>query len=130
MKKLLLFLTVIFLLLIACKKSGLSPVGPTDIRVMNITNVQMTNVTINTYDSTFNYGTIDAGDTSEYHRFDRAYQKANISAIINGLTYKTDTAIYTWQHYLSTVKATYQIYDSLDAHRRLGIYLILESDIK
>jgi hypothetical protein len=90
----------------------------------------MTNVTVNTYDSTYNYGNLDAGDTTSYHRFDRAYQKANISAVINGLTYKTDTAIYTWQHYLSTVKATYQVYITVDAQRKLGLYTILESDIK
>jgi hypothetical protein len=91
----------------------------------------MTEVTVNTYDSTYNYGSLGPGDTTEYHRFDRAYPKAYITATINGLKFKTDTVYYTYQEYLSTVKATYQIYIKNEAQKILEINnTVLESDLK
>jgi hypothetical protein len=84
----------------------------------------MHNLTVNTFDSTYNYGTLNAHDTTEYHRFNRAYVEANISAVINGLTYKTDTAIYTWMNYVGQVKITYRLWIKSDAERKLGINLI------
>jgi hypothetical protein len=131
MKNLLLFCIVIVLTLYACKKQERAPYGPTDIRVQNISAVQMNQLTVNTYDSTYNYGTLNAGATTGYHRFNRAYNKANISAIINGLKYRTDTAIYTYGNYLSTIKATYQIEILDDATRKLWIKNVIpESSIK
>jgi len=109
----------------------MSPVGPTDIRVKNLSDVPMTNVTVNTFDSTFNYGALGPGDTTEYHRFDRAYPKAYITATINSQTFKTDTVYYTYQNYLSTVKATYQIYIKNEAQRKLEISnVVLDSELK
>jgi hypothetical protein len=131
MKKLLVILSISILLIVSCKKTGMSPVGPTDIRVKNLSDVPMTNVTVNTFDSTFNYGALGPGDTTEYHRFDRAYPKAYITATINSQTFKTDTVYYTYQNYLSTVKATYQIYIKNEAQRKLEISnVVLDSELK
>jgi len=129
MKKLLL-ITAVILFAISCKKTPQEPLGPTDIRVRNITTVNMTNVTVNTYDSTYNFGALNAGSVSDYHQFDRAYYKANISATINGQKYKTDTAVYTYIHYLGQMKATYEIYVSNDAQKKLDINVIPESALK
>jgi len=123
MKKIILFAGII-LVLFACKKIEKEPFGPTDVRVLNLTDVAMHNLTVNTFDSTYNYGTLNAHDTTEYHRFNRAYVEANISAVINGLTYKTDTAIYTWMNYVGQVKITYRLWIKSDAERKLGINLI------
>jgi hypothetical protein len=121
MKKLILF-TFILLVAVSCKKTSKEPFGPTDIRIRNITTINMTNVTVNTYDSTFNYGTINANSVSEYHRFDRAYPLANISAIINGVKYKTDTVRnYAYLQYLGLMKATYEIWKESDIPPRLVI---------
>jgi hypothetical protein len=131
MRNLLVIFSITILIAAACKKTEKAPVGPTDIRVHNLTDVPMTNVTVNTYDSTFNYGSLGPGDTTEYHRFDRAYPKAYITATINGLLFKTDTVYYTYQEYLSTVKATYQIFIKNEANRILEINnVILESELK
>jgi hypothetical protein len=131
MKKLMYIPVVIVLIIFGCKKNGMSPVGPTDIRVQNLSDVPMTNLTVNTYDSTYNYGSLGPGDTTAFHRFDRAYPKAYITAVINGLTFKTDTVYYTYQQYLSTIKATYQIYIKDEAHRQLEISNVVpESEIK
>lgn len=131
MKKLLLFSLTGIILIAGCKKVTKEPLGPTDVRVLNLSDVPMTSVTVNTFDSTYTYGSLGPGDTTEYHRFDRAYSKANISALINGLTYKTDTAIYTWMNYLGKVKATYEIYIKNEAQKKLEISnVVLESSLK
>ena len=122
MKKTALFFAIV-LVAIACKKIEKEPFGPTDVRVINLASEQMQDLTVNTYDSTYNYGTLNAFDTTEYHRFDRAYVVANISAIINGLKYKTDTAIYTWKNYVGQVKISYQIWIESEAQRKLGLKL-------
>jgi hypothetical protein len=131
MKKLFFLSLVIVFTCYSCKKPERAPYGPTDIRVQNMSAVQMSELKVNTYDSTFNYGTLNAGATTEYHRFNRAYRIANISAMINGLKYKTDTAIYTYEVYLSTIKATYQLDIKNDVQHTLMITdIIPESPLK
>ena len=129
MKKLILFISILFIA-ISCKKVKQEPIGPTDIRITNITTVNMTNVTVNTYDSTYNFGLIKADSTTAYHRFDRAYPKANISAIINGQKYKTDSTNFAYQQYLGQMKVTYKIYIVSDALKSLGMSWIPESSLK
>ena len=122
---------LIILLAVSCKKTEKEPFGPTDIRIRNLTTEDMTDLTVNTYDSTYNFGSLRADSVSYYHRFDRAYPKAYITATINGLKFKTDTVYYTYQEYLSTVKATYQIYIKNEAQKILEINnTVLESDLK
>ena len=121
MKKLLFTIVICLSVLASCKKTEKAALGPTDIRVRNISDVVMNELTVSTFDSTYNYGTIASGDSTDYHRFDRAYPKAYITAVINGLLYKTDTVYYTYQQYLSTVKATYNVYIKNEAQRKLEI---------
>jgi len=123
MKRLLSLAIMAILIVAACKKTPFEPYGPTAVRILNLTNVPMNEVTVNTYDSTFNYGTVGAGDTTEYHQFDRAYVIANISAMINGLKFRTDTAIYTWKNYLGQVKVTYRVWISDEANKKLSMQL-------
>lgn len=131
MKKLLLLATIL-LLAVSCKKNEYAPLGPTDIRVRNLTTVNMTNVIVNTGGGEYNFGLIKADSVSVYHRFEKAYPKANISTIVNGLKYKTDTITsYAYMQYLSQIKATYEIYIKNDAQRKLDIHdVIMEDTIK
>jgi hypothetical protein len=131
MRKLLLF-TAIMIIAVSCKKVQREPEGPTDIRIRNITTVNMTNLTVNTYDSTYNYGALNAGSVTEYHRFDRAYPLANISAIINGQKYKTDTvASYAYLQYMGQMKATYEVWIENESLKKLKIFRIVpESGLK
>jgi hypothetical protein len=129
MKKLILF-TAILIIAFSCKKIEREPLGPTDVRVRNITTSIMTNLTVNTFDSTFNYGTVKPDSVTAYHRFNRAYQKANITAIINGNKFKTDTAIYFYMVYLGKVKATCEIWIENEALRKLSMRWIYEEDLK
>jgi hypothetical protein len=76
---------------------------------------------------------LKADSVSAYHRFDRAYPtKANISAIINGQKYKTDTvASYAYLQYLGQIKATFEIFIVSDAQKKLAISnVIQESGLK
>jgi hypothetical protein len=128
MKKVLL-LTTILLIAVACKKSGFAPLGPTDIRVKNLTAINMTNVIVNTGGGEYNFGLIKADSVSGYYRFEKAYPKANISAVINGLKYKTDTITsYAYLQYLSQIKATYEVYIVSDTQRKLGIHDVIQED--
>ena len=118
MKKLLVSATIL-LLAVSCKKNEYAPLGPTDIRVRNLTTVNMTNVIVNTGGGEYNFGLIKADSVSVYHRFEKAYPKANINTIVNGLKYKTDTITsYAYMQYLSQIKATYEIYIKNDAQRK------------
>lgn len=122
---------LLFLLAISCKKVEKEPLGPTDIRIRNLSTSVMTNLTVNTGGGEFDFGTLNGGETTEYHRFDEAYPKANITAMVNGQKYKTDTAIYTYMQYLGTVKATYEIRIKSDINKSLEISdVVLESDLK
>ena len=130
MKKSLCFI-ILCLLLISCKKVEKEPLGPTDIRIRNLSTAVMSELTVNTGGGEFNFGTLNGGETTDYHRFDEAYPKANITAIVNGQKYKTDTAVYTYMQYLGTIKATYEIFIKSDAQKKLEISnVILESDLK
>jgi hypothetical protein len=119
MKKLLLLLPIL-LLALSCKK-GLEPLGPTDVRIRNRSTSNMTELTVNTGGGEYNYGSLNSDTVTAYHRFDKAHPFANITAVINGQKYKTDTAIYTYMQYMGQMKITYEIFILNDAQRVLKI---------
>jgi hypothetical protein len=129
MNKLLIIATLIFLA-ISCKKLETEPLGPTDIRIKNLTNKILTELTVETGGGEHNFGLLKVDSVSAYHRYEKAYQKANITAIINGQKYKTDTAIFTYMPYLGQVKATYQIDISANKPYTFDIYLVYDDSLK
>jgi hypothetical protein len=133
MKKVIFYIFLI-VLVSACKKVSREPEGPTDIRIRNLTTVNMTQVTVNTGGGEFNFGTVKANHDSVtiYHRFDKAYPKANISAIINGQRYKTDTITsYAYLQYMGQMKATYEIWIESETLKKLAIFKIVpEAQLK
>ncbi len=131
MKNLLFFLALAVLMSSGCKKLEKEPLGPTDIRVRNLTDLTMTELTVETGGGIYNYGVLEGGQVTDYYRFEKAYPKANISAYINGIKYKTDTVTYYYMQYLGQVKATYEIFIENDAQRKLKIHnVIMESPLK
>lgn len=127
MKKLI-FISVILLIAVSCKKLEKEPIGPTDVRIHNLTTLIMTELTVNTGGGEYVYGTLKADSLSAYYRFETAYSKANISAVINGQKYKTDTAIYTWMQYMGQMKITYEIYILNDAQKKLAIFQVIPEE--
>lgn len=139
MKKVLVLL-VIVLFVTGCKKKGLSPEGPTDIRMYNSSDQTFKNVTVNTTDIdsvSFNFGTVAPLAYSEYHRFPKAYNKAEITVTIRNADSNLDEIFTTgkpdntYQAYLSTVKATYNVWINDYSHKKIEIKnVVLESDLE
>jgi hypothetical protein len=129
MKKLIILL-FIAVLAVSCKKIERTSIGPTDIRIRNSTASILSELTVETGGGTFNYGILKKDSVSVYHRFEKAYVKANITAVINGQKYKSDTAIYTYMQYLGPDKVTYVV-TANDAQKKLIIANVIhESPIK
>jgi len=112
---------IIIILLSACKKTDYSPVGPTDIRIKNLSDIVFTEVIVNTSGGIDTINVISPGSVSEYSRFEKAYPKAEISAKIDGVTFTTGPVDYTYMQYLSTIKATYDVYIENYSLKKLAI---------
>jgi hypothetical protein len=124
------FILVIALMAVSCKKTELTPIGPTDIRIRNSTTAIMSELTVETGGGTYNYGILKSDSLSVYHRFEKAYVKANITAIINGQKFKTDTAIYTYIQFLGPDKVTYVVTSNIAQKKLIISNVIHESPIK
>lgn len=133
MKRTIIISAVLLFSLFSCKKTERTPEGPTDIRITNLSDVVMTNLIVNTSGGEYNFGTLDPGSTSEYYRFEKAYPKANISTLINGQRFKTDSvkeSDYLYYQYLGPMKATYKVYIKNALQKQLDIQVVPESDLK
>ena len=136
MKKVLL-LTIFCLALIACEKEvEKTPEGPTDIRINNLTDMDFTNLSVTMADTTVVFGDISSKDTSEYIRFPKAFPKAEINCVINGINYSTGEVPDIYMQTLGQTKVTYIVYISDALNNVLSIAdviieepLILEWDI-
>jgi hypothetical protein len=127
MKKLIPFLFILISLL-ACKKKGFSPDGPTDIRVRNLSDLTFEKVIVSTSEQagdTIALGNITGNTVSEYFRFHKAYPKAQISAIINisgsGVLFSTGPVDYTYMQYIGQDRITYEVAISNNNNRELRI---------
>lgn len=120
MKKIL-FLIMLAVTLIACKKTEFEPKGPTDIRVKNISDQTFDEVIVSIEDEVDTLGTITSGTYSEYHRYETAYAFAEISAKINGELFSTGEVDYTYLNYMGQMKITYVVYISDMANKVLTI---------
>ncbi|MCD6596383.1 MAG: hypothetical protein J7L04_01770 [Bacteroidales bacterium] len=101
----LLLVTCIALLALSCNKD----LGPTDIRIKNTTDYTFTNVEVNTSEGINNYGTIAAGETTVYKRFDLAYRQAQIELYIDQEKYTLTPVDFTYEVPLGQGKFTYEL---------------------
>ena len=114
MKKLLYF-AVILLTVQSCKKQEFSPVGPTDVRIRNLSDINFTDLTVIISGETILFGSLNAQSVSDYHRFVKAFPKAEITAKINNEIFSTGSVDYTYLNYFGQVKLTYEVFiESLD----------------
>jgi len=121
MMKKLAVLFVLIAIVTSCKKERLTAKGPTDVRVKNLTDQTFVNVTVDTGDEEQIIGTIESGAVSSYFRFETAFPKAEINAMINGIQYSTGTPDNTYETYIGPDMITYEVYISNDAARELKI---------
>jgi hypothetical protein len=110
-------LLVLIVVLSACKRTKIEPEGPTDVRVYNNTDQLFENVVVNTSGGEFNFGTVNPDAYSQYHRYDKAYPKADISLSIRSSSYSTPTQDYTYMQYMGQMKITYKIFISNESRR-------------
>jgi hypothetical protein len=134
MKRIIILSAFLLILIAGCKKTEKTPEGPTDIRITNLSDVIMTDLTVNTSGGEFNFGTVNPGSTTDYHRFDKAYPKANIYAFVNGVKFRTDSvkaSDYLYYQWLGPIKATYKIYIKNVSQKQLEINdVVPESELK
>lgn len=134
MKKLII-ISLLLLSVLACKKKGFSPEGPTDVRIRNISDLAFEEVIVSTSEKPGDIdtiGNIANGSTSDYFRFTKAYPKAEISAKINiggtPVKFSTGTVSYTYMQYIGRDKITYEVYISNLTNRELTISNVIEDE--
>src|ERR1035437_4350524 len=101
MKKLI-FVLIIILSILSCKKTKFSPEGPTDVRVRNVSvsDTSYIQVILDTSGGKDTLGNVAAGGVSEYFRFDKAFPKAEVSAMVNGQLFSTGPVDYNGMTYI------------------------------
>ena len=129
---------IVFLLIlsvIACKKKGMSPEGPTDVRIRNLSDLIFNNVIVRTStkpEDVDTIGHINYGSTSDYFRFTKAYPKAQISAEISiggsPVTFSTGTVDFTYMQYIGQDKITYEVNISDYNSKTLTVSNIIEDE--
>jgi hypothetical protein len=120
MTRILIF-SLLILSLSSCKKTEYSPVGPTDVRVKNISGHPFTEIIVNTSGGTDTLGEANIGAFTEYFRFEKAFPKAEISARIEGELYSTGAVDYNGMTYIGKAKISYEVIVSDAATKKLGI---------
>lgn len=123
------------IMLSACKKRGITPEGPTDVRIFNETGQIMSEVTVTTTDNPdytvriHNFGTVAAGAYSDYFRFDIAFTEADITLKIGDLTYSTPSSQFDYLTYIGQDRITYRLTIADPVNRILEIETVIEEPI-
>ncbi len=120
---------IVSLLVLSCTKPNHTPEGPTDVRIRNNTDLDFSNVLVDTGGGSYNYGDIAARTETTYHRFEKAYPDAEITLFINGEEYTTGEQDYTYATYIGPDKITYLVYIAQPELKKLGVDVILEGPI-
>ena len=129
MKRVILVATLT-LVIFACKKQEIEPLGPTDVRIRNITDKTFENVIVNTSGGENNFGTIPSGTFSSYYRYEKTYPHIDISLTIEGVEYSTPKADYTYQNYIGQVKCTYEVFISDVSQKLLDTKFVYDSPLE
>lgn len=138
MKKLPVILAFASLLIItftSCKKRCMSEEGPTDVRILNETGQTLEDVTVTTTDDAtyddriFNFGTVADGIYTDYHRFDIAFPKADITVKIGGMTWSTPPVNFSYLTYIGQDRITYTLTIADQVSRLLGLEVTIEEPI-
>ena len=124
MKRIAILLLLLAVTLGSCKK-GLSPEGPSDIRIKNLTDQTFEEITVDTSGGLNEYDAVAPGGYSDYKRFDKAYPIAEISVIINGETYSTGPQKYNYWTVLGQGKFTYEVFIENPTLKKLKVQRVI-----
>jgi len=109
MKKLFL-LVLSIMVLSSCSKERLTPEGPTDVRIRNLSDIDFTNVIVDNGREEMNYGSIAAKSVSDYQRLEISYNEIQVSATYDGMVYTNGEIDHTYHVYIGQDKVSYEIY--------------------
>ncbi|MEZ4996968.1 MAG: hypothetical protein R2758_05720 [Bacteroidales bacterium] len=132
---LLLLALVAALIVTGCKKRCMSAEGPTDVRILNHTGQSLDDVTVTTTDDVsyddrvYNYGTVADGAYTDYHRFDIAFPKADITLKIGGVTWSTPSVNFSYLTYIGQDRITYTLTIADQVNHVLGLEVTIEEPI-
>jgi len=128
MQKLFIALVTVMLISVtnSCRKS---PEGPSDIRIRNLSTKVFDDVFVDTSAGEYNYGQIQPGKVTDYHRFDKAYRQAHITLTANGVAYEMVPVDYTYEITLGQGKFTYELNLADTVNHTLSIHVIAEAPL-
>jgi len=109
MKRILTVFLLVFFVTSLFQSCNKEEYGPNDIQINNVSSFTYTNVHVDTSDGTNDYGTINSGVTTDYLRFKKAYNKADITLMIDGVEYSTEPVNFTALVPLVKGKVTYDV---------------------
>ena len=131
------FVSIIVLSALACKKKDFAPEGPTDVRIKNISDITFNEVVVSTSENkgdTLSFGNIISGAATEYIRLSKAYPKAEISAkiAVNGalIKFSTGPVNYTYMQYIGQDMVTFEVYISnMNTHELTISKIVLDAPL-
>lgn len=111
----------------SCRKK---PEGPTDIRIRNKTVKIFKDVYVDTSAGEYNFGEVNPGGETAYHRFDKAYRQARITLKIDSVQYVLVPVDYTYEVPLGQGKFTYELSVADTVEHILAIHVIADAPLK
>lgn len=117
----------LFLVVSACKKDIGSPCenqvdeSKTNLRIKNLSAYNFEDVNVSPNGTLKSYNTTEAGQSSCYHNFDKAYNYAYVSMNINGEEFIIQPIDYVGEQELGPGKFTYSIDIVNFANKQLSI---------
>ncbi len=102
-------LLFLFLLISCGGDDGDVTLESVEIRVTNISSYQYDNVFVNTSGGEANFGTIKAGESSNYQSFEKAYRYAFVELEIDGKVFTIQPIDYVGETLLDIGRYSYRI---------------------
>ena len=124
MKRIVILILLLAVTIGSCKK-GLSPEGPSDIRIKNLTDLTFEEITVDTSGGVHVFDIVASREYSDYKRFDKAYPIAEITVVIGGETYSTGPQNYNYWTVLGQGKFTYEVFIESQALKKLKIQRVI-----
>lgn len=110
MRKISILILAVLALTMACEDNA--DTNDVKIRIANSSAFDYENVIVNTSTGNVDFGDIDAGMTSEYQTFTKAYRYAFVQIEVNGDTLSLQPIDYVGESPLKNGRYTFQLYVS------------------
>ncbi|HEY0742589.1 MAG TPA: hypothetical protein VGD40_14035 [Chryseosolibacter sp.] len=99
-----------------------------NIRITNTSNYDFDSLFVNTGGEQHGYGTIAAGQNSDYHQFVKAYRYAYLEVVVNGEKHIYQPIDYVGEELLNSGNYSFQISVNMAANTYKRVELTLAKD--